>query len=151
IAVPNTTIFSNLMDRLFATQPDAHLDLAFDALARHAPSMVHTRVCEAVAAVFRRHGAVQLDTPLLLPKVRRAPPPPPPPPPPPLGRGAADGGAAGDAAGVGAGLHGHGADAALRPDAAVRALRRAAGHRRAQALLHRARVPQDGERGRPPA
>lgn len=53
IAVPNTTIFNSLMEKLFAAQPDPHLDLSFDSPAVHQPSFFLTKVSLLLWNVLR--------------------------------------------------------------------------------------------------
>lgn len=103
IVTPDTTIFGDLMDRLFQNSSDEHLDFTYDAnTARPVVGLLEagqqvrvlcissiifcqiSRSCllghekpltrpqakafEATVKIFRRHGAVQLDTPLFFPK-----------------------------------------------------------------------------------
>lgn len=95
ITIPGTTIFNLLIEKLFSLVPDEHLDYTYDSHAVRTPQLrlmtlraAHSKshqqtsklhsatelllreeVFHRITEVFKRHGAMLLETPLLVPKV----------------------------------------------------------------------------------
>jgi len=72
ITIPNTTIFSHLMKRLFSVRVDnCQLDHGYDVNRNKPPTvsdaLIRQSVFEKARNLFKLHGAVMLDTPLLSP------------------------------------------------------------------------------------
>lgn len=73
IAIPNTTIFTLLMDKLFSIEPDKEVDYTYDYNANdigfsHEMYSILTNVIESAASKLKLHGAIDVEPPLLLPK-----------------------------------------------------------------------------------
>ena len=73
IANPNTPYYSRLMSALFSQYIDKHADFTFDfnsggVQLSETTSIAFTKVKDMLAKVFRRHGAIELATPVFMPK-----------------------------------------------------------------------------------
>jgi translation initiation factor 2-alpha kinase 4 len=75
VTIPNTTIFSFLMKRLFSNQPEDHLqytyDLKLDGTSLAEP-IVRRKVAKKMRKIFKKHGGVQFETPMFIPKSKIA-------------------------------------------------------------------------------
>ncbi|KAJ1975050.1 eukaryotic translation initiation factor 2-alpha kinase, partial [Dimargaris verticillata] len=74
IANPNTPYYNKLMSALFDQFPDRPKDFTYDfnsgvADLEHTNSVYYDRVHDYLTRVFRRHGAVEVCTPLMMPKM----------------------------------------------------------------------------------
>ncbi|KAI7870432.1 kinase-like domain-containing protein [Spinellus fusiger] len=74
IANPNTPYYHKLMSAMFSQSSDRHKDFTYDYQAQNETSfdpfspMFHDKIREQMAKVFKRHGAIELSSPLLIPK-----------------------------------------------------------------------------------
>ncbi|KAJ1927841.1 eukaryotic translation initiation factor 2-alpha kinase, partial [Tieghemiomyces parasiticus] len=74
IANPSTPYYNRLMSALFDQYPDRPKDFTYDfnsdvAHLEHTNSVYYDRVHDYLTRVFRRHGAVEVCTPHLMPKL----------------------------------------------------------------------------------
>lgn len=74
IANPNTPYYTRLMNALFSQYIDRHRDFTYDFSleSRHfSPTNLLTdmKIRDIATSVFRRHGGIRVETPLLMPKV----------------------------------------------------------------------------------
>ena len=74
ITVPNTTLFSNLMKKLFSHTPDDHLKYTYNShttikLDSALEASVREEIENSLTQIFKRHCAHLLQTPLLTPKI----------------------------------------------------------------------------------
>ncbi|KAI8390963.1 kinase-like domain-containing protein [Radiomyces spectabilis] len=74
IANPNTPYYNKLMSAMFSQSSDRHKDFTYDYQTQvEMPfdpfnHIFHDRIQEHMAKVFRRHGAINVSVPLLIPK-----------------------------------------------------------------------------------
>eukprot|EP01105_Mastigella_eilhardi_P019642 TRINITY_DN4639_c0_g1_i2.p1 TRINITY_DN4639_c0_g1~~TRINITY_DN4639_c0_g1_i2.p1 ORF type:complete len:1383 (-),score=422.18 TRINITY_DN4639_c0_g1_i2:93-4241(-) len=72
ITVPSTTIFGTLMERLFSNTMDDHITQNFDDIqdSKMSSSGIVLRECvfQRIVSVFKTHGALNIEAPLLIPK-----------------------------------------------------------------------------------
>ncbi|KAJ1992288.1 eukaryotic translation initiation factor 2-alpha kinase [Dimargaris cristalligena] len=74
IANPNTPYYNRLMSALFDQFPERPKDFTYDfysdvADLEHTNSVYYDRVHDYLSRIFRRHGAVEVCTPLLMPRL----------------------------------------------------------------------------------
>ncbi|KAI8053805.1 kinase-like domain-containing protein [Syncephalis plumigaleata] len=73
IARPDTPYYERLMNVLFSQNADRMTEYTFDVNSGNTAldlldSLTYAQICDCITAVFRRHGAIALNTPLLIPK-----------------------------------------------------------------------------------
>ncbi|ETW01943.1 PEK/GCN2 protein kinase [Aphanomyces invadans] len=74
LANPKGHFFGQMMQALFVQEPVDHVDYTFDGVHRHKTSALYSEghgrvfVQRHLQTVFEQHGAVELTTPLLMPK-----------------------------------------------------------------------------------
>ena len=76
IANPNTPYYTRLMNALFSQYIDRHRDFTYDFTPESrsfspATLLTHMRIGDIATSIFRRHGGIRVETPLLMPKVSR--------------------------------------------------------------------------------
>jgi translation initiation factor 2-alpha kinase 4 len=74
IANPNTPYYTRLMNALFSQYIDRHRDFTYDFYLESRPISPTTlltdmKIRDLAISVFRRHGGIYIETPLLIPKV----------------------------------------------------------------------------------
>jgi len=72
LTIPNTTMYNVLMKKLFSTQADEHLHITYDfnvSIPPPSAAIWRRKVLKRITKIFEKHGAIQFDTPLFVPKV----------------------------------------------------------------------------------
>jgi translation initiation factor 2-alpha kinase 4 len=69
---PSTTIFSTMMEKIFSITPDKHLDYSYDYHISTAfianENLLREKVFSVLSDISQRHCAIQVETPMLIPK-----------------------------------------------------------------------------------